>query len=364
MLRARHMYRYVVVIILVLTIQVLGVEFSATEAVEAMANRLERSQIQEGPEMGAWPDEGLFAGPATAGMVCAHDWTGSPIYEMTARSGGYYILRTSDVQGSLLGDEAYAFLRLSEMRTAKGLVAYNVWRGALAEFYDSVRRPGYEGSTPAYLAFYDDQEPATVVFYLAYHVIAAYYVNDQDKQLWRDGLIRHLSRVDDDSSFPVMALGAATWALATIDALDDTPVAPDGGSPQWDGVVLADLPALLLSHQVGEGEPFAGSFYWRFDHTSGNSEGVSAGYTEDAISGVLGLVAAASLEDIAIKEDLEQGIAAGQQALLLGIDAEGAVYEHLSGEGQTYHAFAGEMLQALWSVRHYTDTTSAVPAQE
>lgn len=344
-----------------LAVLVLGNAVPASQvadAVKAMADRLERSQVQEGPDTGLWASEELFMGSMTGGVACAYEWLGGAAYATAAKWGGYYILRTSDVQGNLLGDEAYAFVRLSQLfdiPPTDGVWRSNVWREALVEFYASTRRPGYEESTQAYLAYFDVMEPSTTVFFLAHHVVGAYYADDQDKAVWRDALIKHLSRVDDNSSFPVMALGVATWALATIDGLDDTPVAADDSSPHWDGIVLSDLPALLLSHQVPEGEPFAGSFYWRFDHTSGALEGTGAGYTEDAIYGAIGLVAAASLEHPGAGEDLEGAITAAYEALLPGVDAEGKVYEHLSLQGATHHAFAGEMLQALWSTKQYLD---------
>ena len=236
---------------------------------------------------------------------------------------GYYIIVTSDRQGNLLGDEAYAFVRLSDIFSAGAPAGYprdpalagtNIWCAALEHWYDCVRDPNYEGSTQAYLRHFDGMEPSTATFYLAHHVIAVYFVGDRDKELWRDALILHLSRVDDESDFPVTALGATTWALAKIDGLRrDVLVASDANSPQWQGVVLADLPALLLSHQVPEGEPLAGSFYWRLDHTAGDLDGVTAGYVEDTIFGVTGLVAAASrAEDGPGKRELERAIIAGQ----------------------------------------------------
>jgi hypothetical protein len=300
-------------------------------------------------------------------MVCAYEWLGETSYYSSAWRGGYYIIQLTDFQGNMLGDEAYAFTRLSDAFST-GVPpsvgtwgSVNLWYNALREFYNSVRHPDFEGTTEGYLHHFDADEPSTAVFYLAHHVIATYYINDVDKVLWRDALIKHLSRVDDDADFPVLALAAATWALAKVGALDaDTPVA-NASVPQWRDVVLADLPALLMSHQVPEGEPFAGSFYCRFDHTSGGIEGPAAGYTEDAMFGALGLVAAASgLDECPAKDDFTEAIAAAQEMLLQGVGVEGEVYEHVSRQGDTYHAFAGELLQTLWSVKQYQDARSAV----
>jgi len=177
-------------------------------------------------------------------------------------------------------------------------------------------------------------ETSANVYYLANHALAALMADAEDKVIWREGLIRGLALVNDDSAqFPVMALGAATWALAKTGPLDDTPVDPgaEEGS-QWYGVVLADLPVMLLSHQVPEGGFDEGSFYWRFDHGDAGLEVVTEGYTEDAIFGTLGLLAAWEVSDLAdpISADLEGGVFAGAVAVLSNLKADGVVYEHLS----------------------------------
>jgi hypothetical protein len=162
--------------------------------------------------------------------------------------------------------------------------------------------------------------------------------------------------VDDESDYPVMALGAATWVLATTGPLDETLVGASGGyASYWQGILLCDLAPLLLLHQVPQGEPFGGSFYWRFDHTAGplDPEGVTSGFTEDAIYGTLGLTAAAALATDPPNEDLEQAVRTAYSALLDGVDDEGKVYEHLSHAGESYYAYSGEMLQGLWGAARY-----------
>jgi len=329
----------------------LSAGLSPDEAVHLIADYLVQNQVSQGPDEGTWPDELDFLGPTTSGMADAYDWTGAEEYHFRAESAAHYLLHAADEQGNLLGDEAYAIVRMSQV---SGFVLegpyWDYWWAALAEFYHSLRREGYEGSTQVYLHWFDDLDPSINVFYFAHHVVAAYYVDDIDKELWRDALIAELSRVDDMSAFPVMALGTATWALAEIDHLDDTAVTLDANSPCWGGVVLRDLPALLLTHQVPEGEFYSGSFYWRFDHLA---EGSRAGYTEDAVYGTRGLAAAASLEVNLQNKDMEQALTRAEQALLQGIDPIGAVYEHLSQQGEMRYAFCGEMLEALWSVKQY-----------
>jgi hypothetical protein len=162
-----------------------------------------------------------------------------------------------------------------------------------------------------------------------------------------------------------MALGAATWALAQTGNLDETPVmgAEDQASC-WDGVTLRNLPALLLSHQVPLGEQFAGSFYWRFDHGSGDSPGLAAGFTEDAVYGALGLAAAGSLQDNLQNQEMRLGVLLAQEALLQGIDAEGAVYEHLCCQGEMRYVFGGELLQALWGIEQYLEAEVELEAAD
>lgn len=351
----RSMSRPVFALVVVLTVCGLGVEPGVEVVIDAMAFQLEQAQDKTGWDMGSWPSEELFTGSITSGMARAYEWTGNYAYRTASRRAGYYILRVSDEQGSLLGDEAYALVRLSEEVRLLESGLSDVWQPALVEFYGSMRKPGYEESTEVYLSYFEGEEPSTTVFFIAHHVMAAYYIDDPDKELWRDALVYHLSRVDDTSGFPVMALGTATWALARIDRLDDMPVPSDSGATHWEGVVLSDLPTLLLSHQVPVGEPLGGSFYWRFDHTSGGLDSAVAGYTEDAIYGTLGLIAVASLEGES-PEGLQDGIVAAREVLLQGVDDEGKVYEHLSLAGQTYHAFAGEMLQVLWDAEQYLDS--------
>jgi len=361
----RSMSHFVPILVVLLTVCGFGAVPNVADVVETIAVRLEQAQDKMGWNMGSWPEEELFTGSLTAGMVGAYECTGDYTYRTASRRAGYYILRAANQSGNLLGDETYALVRLSEVSRLVESGLSNVWFFNLSEFYASMRKPNYEEATEAYLAYFEGEEPSTTVFLLAHYVVGAYYVDDPDKELWRDALVQHLSYVDDGSSHPVMALGAATWALAQIDGLDDTPVASDGGSTYWEGTVLRDLPALLLSHQVPAGEAYGGSFYWRFDHSEVVPGGIGYGFTEDVIYATLGLVAAASAagSDDA-NEDFALAITAAQEALLRGVDEDGKVYEHLAQVGQTYHAYEGEMLQALWNTKHYLDTLADPDSDE
>lgn len=352
------------VLILAVLMQTAATAMTSEEAVELMAMRLDQNQIKEGPDAGLWPLEMAFLGPITTGMASAYEWTGDPAYRQAAELAGEWVLTTAIAQGSLFGDEAYAFVWLSETADDP---SHNMWQNALVDFYLSPRKQHNEDTTEEYLAAFDGLEPSTAVFYLAHHLVAADYVEDQDVDVYRQTLLAHLSRVDDEAVFPVMALGIATWALVTTDSLAETPIVANPmqlHSPLWDGLAVGDMPGLLASHQVPEGELFAGSFYWRFDHTDAGTGGVVSGYTEDTIFGTLGLVAAASQRRAEADEEMDQAIQAAQAALLHGVDENGQVYEHLTCQGATRDTFAGEMLQVLWSVEQYLNPDVAVEEPE
>jgi len=357
MLLVRRICVFALLAPLALAVQGWGAELSAGDAVKIIADRLEASQVHDGPQPGLWSEEEQFMGPTTAGMVCAYEWMQNISYYTSAESAASYVLYLADVQGNLLGDEAYGLVRMSQASKSEEPWTTPLWVNVVVDFYESLRDPAYEGSTQAYIRYFDGMDPSTSVFYLAHHAVAANYIGDRDKDLWRTALITWLSYVDDQSHFPVMDLGVATWALAETGNLDDTPVAADGGSLWWEGVKLSDLPLLLLSHQTPQEEPYGGSFYWRFDHTSGGSEDPAAGYTEDAVYGILGLVAASLQADVP-DGGMTEAIRWAQAALLQGVDTEGRVFEHLAQQGETRHVFEGEMLQALWSVQQYLDASS------
>ncbi len=233
---------------------------------------------------------------------------------------------------------------------------HNIWQNALVDFFLSPRKGHTEDSTEEYLVAFDGLEPSTATFYLAHYLVAADYVNDLDEEIWRHALITHLARIDDEAVYPVMALGAATWALTLTDSPTETLVTTHEVRPDpwyWDGVTVGDLPELLAGHQVPEGELFAGSFYWRLDHTDGGTGGVVSGYTEDTVFGTLGLEAVASKSQAEPGDEIHQAILAAQEALLHGVDETGQVYEHLTRNGAMYNTFSGEMMQVLWSIEQY-----------
>ena len=121
----------------------------------------------------------------------------------------------------------------------------------------------------------------------------------------------------------------------------------------WQDVTTADLPYLLIEHQVPQAQFDPGTFYWRIDHGSGGTDVVPAGYVEDAIFSTLGLLGHhdALLAD-PDHDPAELALFAGAlldatKALLASLNADGTVHEHLNLGGLTLNAYAGEMLYVL-----------------
>jgi hypothetical protein len=350
---ATRRVRVSTLVVLVLTVTVSATEIPAT--VDAIAARLDREQMKQGPFRGDWDSEWGFNGSVVAGMVDAYECAQNRAYKFSAIIGAEFIL--SEARSVFMGDEIYGLLRLS---TIDGTPSVNRWNPIVRQFFDEI--DDSPGGVYGYADLFYAVDPSTAVFYLSHFTVTAYEIQARGKDMWRQSLIRHLARVGDDlANFPVMALGVATWALARTGALDDTFVGFYGVVIDWQGVRLRDLPGLLAGHQVPQGEPFAGSFYWRFDHTYGAFPGAVSGYTEDTIYGTLGLIAAADRQTDASTSSAEEAIRAARDVLLEGVDADGTVYEHLAREGESYYAYAGEMLQGLCAVRTYLEA-QATPA--
>lgn len=306
-------------------------------AIETIADKLHEKQVITGVYAGCWPPEYDFTGSIVGGMASAHELACDEGYLHSSELGGDSILFLS--QGNFFGDETYALMLLSQNSTDPN---DNKWRDALVGFYDNVENS--EGGTKGYIENSSGSDPSTDVLYLAHYVLAAYYVNANDKQIWRQELVGRLSYVDDTSFYPVMALGAALWALSKTGPVDtNTPIEPTSGQslPYWNTKKFSDLPTLLVSHQVqGDQANGAGSFYWQFTHTPESLYG----YTEDAIFATLGLAAAYQAEPDA---NLYSAIVKARKALLNGVNPEGRVFESLSQEGVELSVYSGEMLEIL-----------------
>ena len=173
------------------------------EAVDTVANKLWEHQIKDGITVGYWPGEMSLTGSIVAGMVSAYELGCNVDYKESAELGGDFILWVA--QDNFYGDEIYALMRLSQISSDP---CDNPWRSAVSDFYESVKNSA--GGTENYISNFYAIESSTAVFFLANHVMAAYYVDAADKKIWRQKLINFLSRVDDSSYYPVMALGAAS----------------------------------------------------------------------------------------------------------------------------------------------------------
>jgi hypothetical protein len=323
-----------------------------TAVMNTIATRLDQKQIKQGLSIGDWDKDWGYNGSIVAGMADAFTCTGRSTYKASAVLGGKFILWQARCD-AFMGDEVYALYQLGLIDDGPD---HEQWETILHRFFD-VEIGGLQQDVARYTEFFQEMDPSTAVFYLAHFAVAAHETEAEGAAHWRQVLIDYLARVaDDKASFPVMALGVATWALARTGELDETLIGHFDREPYWKGVHLCDLPGLLAGHQVPKGEPFAGSFYWRFDHTFGPFPGPLSGYTEDTIYGTMGLLAALSLEeDDDAGCEMGKAIRAAAAILVAGVDEDGKVYEHLAREGRSYYAFGGEMLQVLCNLRECLD---------
>ncbi len=307
-----------------------------TATIDRIAVHLDGFQVKDGPLAGHWVPDWGFDGSIAAGMVQAYLYTGEPNYKTAAELGGEFILCSAS--DNYLGDEAYALMLLSAVADDP---ASNPWRAELASFYEQIC--SHPDGIHAYTDWYSTIDPSVAVFYLAHHAVAAQYVDAACAEGFRQELMVYLSSVTDEAAaFPVMALGVATWALAQTGPLDTTPIGsgPDGA---WEGVTVADLPALVMSHQVPPGQDSAGCFYRRLDHAEDDA-GLLCGYTEDAVYAVLGLQACAAAGS---PTDVSIPVRETEVLLLAAPDADGVVCQFLDQTGSKHPVYAGELLQAL-----------------
>jgi hypothetical protein len=290
---------------------------------------------------GTWDDEEDFTGSIVAGLVRAYEETGDTDYIASAKLGVAYILDVAG--GNFFGDEAYALARFTEVTGEQSLA------DIVLEFYDGL-------DTAAYISGFNETDLSNAVFYVAHHAVAAYKVGAADAGMWRTALIEYLSLIDDDLAYyPVMSLGVATWALAQTGAMDDTTINPDGTSENYlVDVKLSDLPDILSIHQAISG-PYAGSFYYRFDHTPAGPVFEVGGYTEDTVFGLLGLIAVNGTVAVdGVVRDFGQEIQDARKVLAVGIPASGIVYGHIWSHiptitTETRYTYAGEVLEAMQS---------------
>ena len=303
------------------------------QAITVSADYLVSEQLTDG----SWLGESDYTGPIVSGLVRSYKITKTDSYLTAAELAGDFIIAYSG--GNFLGDEAYALTQLSEVSADP-----DYWLDNVKAYYQAVKNT--PNGTLDYISYwFGFSDPSTDVFYLAHHVLAAFYVEADDKEIWRDVLIQRLGAVEDGlSAFPVQSLSVAVWALSRTGPMDDTLINPSASSGSyWYQVALEDLPDMLAGHQVPEGETNQGSFYWRFDHTYGGSP-QPAGYTEDTVFGILGLIAATRSIPAA---NYESAIRNGQDVLIYGVASDGRILEHIWNGGEFHYVYVGETLQTL-----------------
>ncbi len=312
------------------------------EVIVPLADRLVEEQVPSGDLKGTWPGEEAYTGTIVAGLVRAYQIACDDRYRQAAEAGAEFFVGAAE--GNFYGDEAYALTLLSEI--SGGQADDNRWFPLVQAFYANVKDLAV-GGTSAYLSGFDGAERSVAVFYLAHHTVSAYYVDAEDKQMWRQALLDFLREVDDSSAaFPVTSLGVATWALAATGPLDDSLMDPSSeGAICWRGKRLSDLPDVLMDHQVGADGVLPGSFYWRFDHSDGASGGPVSGFTEDLIFASLGLLGAARAADP--NQRLDSAIVAARTALLDSLSWVDTAYQHLWLLGGNDRLYTGEALQAV-----------------
>ncbi|KPK78886.1 MAG: hypothetical protein AMJ81_14610, partial [Phycisphaerae bacterium SM23_33] len=305
------------------------------DAITRAANDL----VADQKAAGSWGEFG-FTGESVAGLVHAYQLTGTAGYKTAAEDGGDYCLYNEGgytappgkYRDGLFAGGSYGVTRLSEISADP---ADNAWRTAVEDLYHQIKKDvGTQDYVDAYLND-SNAEDTSAAYDLARHTVAAYYVSATDRAIFRSGLIDALGDVDDGDDAPVMALGAAVWALARTGDLDSTLV-DSGAAPGslWDGVTLADLPGMLVSQQALDG-----SFYTRFDHDQGS------GFTETSVMGALGLIAA---HQAAPSLRYGDEIVKARLVLASGVDVGGEVYWKIADEDfASQYYLAGESLEVL-----------------
>jgi len=323
----------------------LGAGHGLADAVTRAADRLVVQQYN-----GKWPDEAAYTGAIVAGLVHAYEMTGDTSYKTSAELGGGFILDSAN--GNFLGEEAYGLVRLSDISADP---ESNTWRTQVLNYYDVTIRLNHEDGTVAYITDLIQGQaqyggPSVSLYYLACHVVSAYYVDAIDKEIWRIALYTHLADLDDNTWGPVWGLGATVWALAKTGPLGDLLIdenAPSGSL--WHLKTLADLPGMLASHQVASGD-YAGSFYWYFDHVTvpdSTASGQPSGQTEPTVFATLGLLAAHE----AGAGDYASQVADARATLEIAVKEDGQVYYDIwMTSGWSFHAYAGEVLQVIEAV--------------
>ncbi len=297
------------------------------DAITLAADTLFNAQ-DTGPDGGFWSGETTYAGTIMTGLVEAYSITGNPDYLQAAELSGNYIVN----YGEMYGDEIYGLCALSTVSSNPAFVLTTV-----TDFFDWVKDVN---GTQTYIDGYGAAESSVAVYYLAHLTLAAYFIDADDKTLFREGLIEYLATVDNDANYPVMSLAVATWALAQTTqtgSLENTPVNPTALLGDfWYDVELTDLPDKLAGYQVPSGSN-SGTFFWLFDY-------FGEGYTEEVTYAVLALTA---VQEADPARDYSAQISLARPHLAAAVQVDGSVHDEIMGSSIPMHYLAGELLQAL-----------------
>ncbi|KKM06581.1 hypothetical protein LCGC14_1742530, partial [marine sediment metagenome] len=196
---------------------------------------------------GDWGEFG-FTGECLIGLVNAYEVTGNTDYLDAAEGAatyavydeGGYNAGTGTYTDGLFASASYGLTRLSGVNANP---ANNIYRTAVMDDFDGL-------DPTATISWYRTSvEDSYALLDLSRYTVSAFAVDDEDKAEWRDGLIQALWDLDDSDDAPVMALGAATWALAQTGGL------PSGITVSIHGqaTTLDELPGMLAGHQMGDG---------------------------------------------------------------------------------------------------------------
>jgi hypothetical protein len=293
-----------------------------------------------------WGEEGL-TGESVVGLVRAYQLLGQSAYKDAALAGGTYCLfdeggynsGTGTFGAGLYASGAYALSRLSAIADDP---QSNLWRTAL------IQDMGERNAATDVQWYRDNSGPLAgstlddswAVYDLARLTVAAHSVDDPDKLIWRNGLLDALSDVDGADDAPVMALGAAVWALGRTG-----PIAGDEREV-WSGVEVEELSDVLADLQVADDPPnLDGSFYTMFKEPGGGHPlDQSSGFTETTAVAALGLIGAS-------QQFYADEIAAARLALAQAVDTDpnGQVYWEMgnSGGSPAGYYLAGETLETI-----------------
>lgn len=227
---------------------------------------------------GGWGEMG-FTGECVAGLATAYRQSGATSYLTAAQKGANYCLYDEGGYSGgvysygLFASGAYGLARLAQIDPDHG------WGDAVRNFYGQIHDGGGTQDYINAIVSPANLEVTSAVYDLARHSVATFLVGAADAGLFRSNLVTALGRVKNSSDAPVMALGAAVWALGQTGTLGSEVVSTVPTSFFYN-VPLSDLPGMLVSHQAPDG-----SFYARFDNTS-------PGFTETTAMATMGVISA------------------------------------------------------------------------